>query len=513
MLLVRQGTATTPVAGAAVSASPTPPAPRWVPAARTGGGPPRPRVGPQRAAWRRAGATLLLLTGLLLLLITPARADDTPVTLLYFGTETCPFCERMEDFLDELEAVHGDALTVERFEVAQPTARQRWQEEMAARGHQASGVPTVIVGDRVWVGYDGAITAAIERTVEDAVERAAAPTPPDDPAEPGPPAPDLAPDDARSLEVPLLGEVRLDQRSPLAATTLIAFVDGFNPCSLWVLTVLIAMVLNAGGSRARLAAVGGTFLAVTGLLYGAFIVGIFTVMGLLEHLTGIRVLVAAIALVVGAINVKDYIAYKRGPSLTIPDRFKPRIYRAGRAVRDPRRSLLGVLGLTVVMAAGISLVELPCTAGFPVIWTGMVRTQGIEGVGFAGLLLTYVGIYVLVEIVILAVALVTLQISSFQETHGRVLKLVGGAVMLALAVVLVAAPQLMESMAGAMLVVLGSVALALGIAAVHRWVGGGGPGAGGGPGTDSGPGGGRGTGAARGLSAGRRGRARARPRR
>ena len=453
----------------------------------------------------------LLLAGLVLAGVSavssPAVAQDEEVTLLYFGTETCPFCDRMEDFLDELEAVHGDPLVVERFEVAEPGARQRWQEEMAARGQQASGVPVVILGDQVWVGYDGAITAAVERTVEAAVERADAPSPPDAAVGPDPPDPARAPDDARSIEVPLLGEVGLEQRSPLAATGLIAFVDGFNPCSLWVLTVLLAMVINAGGSRARLAAVGGTFLLVTGLLYGAFIVGIFTVMGLLEHLTGIRVLVAAIALVVGTINVKDYIAYKRGPSLTIPDRYKPRIYRAGRAVRDPRRSLLGVLGLTVVMAAGISLVELPCTAGFPVIWTGMVRAQGVEGVGFAGLLLTYVAIYVLVEIVILTVALVTLQISSFQETHGRVLKLVGGAVMLALAVVLVTAPQLMESMGGAMLVVLGSVALALGIAAVHRWVGGGGPGAGGAGGARQGKGG------APGVSADRPGRAGARPRR
>ena len=458
-------------------------------------------------ALARAGLLVWLFLVAVAAVAPPAAADEDGVTLLYFGTETCPFCERMEDFLDELETAHGDALTVERFEVAEPGARQRWQDEMAARGQQASGVPTVILGDRVWVGYDGAITASIERTVDAEVARAASPPPSGDPVGPDPPDADEALEDARSLEVPLLGDVRLDQRSPLAATALIAFVDGFNPCSLWVLTVLIAMVLNAGGSRARLAAVGGTFLVVTGLLYGAFIVGIFTVMGLLEHLTGIRVLVAAVALVVGAINVKDYIAYKRGPSLTIPDRFKPRIYRAGRAVRDPRRSLLGVLGLTVVMAAGISLVELPCTAGFPVIWTGMVRGQGVEGVGFAGLLLTYVAIYVLVEIVILTVALVTLQISSFQETHGRVLKLVGGAVMLALGVVLVTAPQLMESMGGAMLVVLGSVALALGIAAVHRWFGGGGPGPGGAGGAR------RGKGAALGVSAGRQGRAGAPPRR
>jgi hypothetical protein len=170
----------------------------------------------------------------------------------------------------------------------------------------------------------------------------------------------------------------------------------------------------------------------------------------------------------GVINVKDYVAYKRGVSLTIPDRFKPRIYRAGRAVRDPGRSLPAVLGLTVVMAAGISLVELPCTAGFPVIWTGVLHTLGVEGAEFAMLLALYLGIYVLDELLIFGLALVTLRVTRLQEQGGRVLKLVGGAVMLALGLVLLIAPELMASLGGSLAVVGGAVVLALAVAGVHR---------------------------------------------
>ena len=414
---------------------------------------------------RVASGVLLLLFAFGFALL-PARAS-TDVTLLYFGTETCPYCQLMEEFLDELEATHGDELTIERHDVGRdPVARQRWGEEMAARGHQASGVPVVILDETVWLGFEERNVVEIEAAVAAAVDQAAPPTAgPDEPAGPDPPT--AAPADGQTIAIPLLGEVALDGRSPVAVTSVIAFVDGFNPCSLWVLTVLLAMVLHAGATRARVAVVGGTFLLVTGALYGAFIVGIFTVMGYLEHLGAIRLLVAALALFIGAVNVKDYFAYKRGLSFTIPDRFKPRIYRSGRAVRDRDRSLASVIGLTVGMAAGISLVELPCTAGFPVIWTGIVRTQGIEGVEFAALLLLYLAIYVLVELVVFGVALVTLRTSSFEERHGRALKLVGGAVMIALGVVLVAAPQLMESFSGAMLVVAGAVVLALVLAAVR----------------------------------------------
>jgi hypothetical protein len=277
--------------------------------------------------------------------------------------------------------------------------------------------------------------------------------------------------DATTVDVPGFGNVGLADRSALATTALIAFVDGFNPCSLWVLTVLLAMVLNAGASRRRVAAVGGTFLVVTGLIYGAFIAGVFTVLGFIEYLDGIRVGVAALALVVGAVHLKDYVAFGRGFSFSIPDRFKPRIYRSGRAIRNLDRPLPAVLGLTVAMAAGISLVELPCTAGFPVVWSGIMITQGVEGIQFALLLGLYLLIYILDELVLFTVVVATLRITRFQETHGRLLKLIGGTVMIALGGVLLFAPEMMNSLTGPIFVIGGALVVALGGAAIHRWVG------------------------------------------
>lgn len=61
-----------------------------------------------------------------------------------------------------------------------------------------------------------------------------------------------------------------------------------------------------------------------------------------------------------------------------------------------------------------------------------------------------------------------LRIRSFQERHGRLLKLIGGAVMLALGVVLLAAPQLMEGVVPPTIIVVGSILVALVIDWVYR---------------------------------------------
>ena len=416
---------------------------------------------------------LVVAAGVLALLAValPTRADD-PVTLLYFGADGCPYCAQMEVFLDDLEQRFGDDLVIERHEVSgDPAARDRWIQEMAARGQEASGVPTTILGETVWVGFDANIGARVEAATATEIEARA--TPPDTPDD------DLTgrvsdgsasgvADDEAVVDVPLLGEVDVGARSAVAATALIAFIDGFNPCSLWVLAVLLAMVLNAGATRGRVALIGGVFLTVTGVIYGAFIAGVFTVLGFIEYLGAIRVGVAAVALFVGAVNVKDYFAYKKGLSFTIPDRFKPRIYRGGRSVRAADRPLPAVVGTTVAMAAGIALVELPCTAGFPVIWSGIMHTQGIEGMTFLGLLGLYLLIYVGLEVTLFVAVLVTLKVGRFEEHYGRLLKLLGGMVMLALGGVLLFAPELMENLTGATLTIVGAVVLAVLIDLVRR---------------------------------------------
>jgi hypothetical protein len=403
--------------------------------------------GPGERRTRRWILLLAAATVLLAALAGSARADD-PVTLWYFGIDGCPFCAQMEEFLDDLEDVHGDWLVVERHRVTgDPDARALWQQLLAERGRDATAFPTAVLGERVWVGFDRRVASEIDAVVQ-AMHRG-------EEADVGDAGSDDVP--ATIVELPVIGAVDAGAHSALGATVLIALVDGINPCSLWVLMVLLAMVLNAGASRRRLALIGTVFLTVTGLIYGAFIAGVFTVLGFVEHLGVIRVGVAIVALVVGAVNVKDYVAFKRGFSLTIPDRVKPRIYRGGRAIRDTDRPLAAVLGTTVAMAAGISLVELPCTAGFPVIWSGILRTQGVEGAEFAGLLAVYLLVYVFDELVLFGVVLATLRIEHLQERHGRLLKLIAGSVMLGLGAVLLIAPELMENLVFATLLMVAAV--------------------------------------------------------
>ena len=327
-------------------------------------------------------------------------------------------------------------------------------------------VPMVFIGDSVWVGDSDRIREEIEAKVAECLstgctdaralaERRIA----GEAAESGP--------SDTTINLPLLGSVDLSLQPLLLSTGIIAFVDGFNPCSLWLLTILIALVLHSG-SRKRVLIVGLVFLATTAAVYGLFMIGVFSVLAYAQYLPWMYWIVAAFALLFGLVNIKDYFFFKRGFSFTIDDKHKPGIFKNFRELMTNGRSPLALAGATLVMALGIALIELPCTAGFPVIWSGLVSAHDVSPVGFGGLLVAYLAIYLLDELIVFGIAVFKLRIDRFQESQARVLKLIGGVVMIALAIVLIANPELMSQPGPAIGVFVAAFAVTGLIVLVHK---------------------------------------------
>ena len=225
----------------------------------------------------------------------------------------------------------------------------------------------------------------------------------------------------------------------------------FNPCSIWVLTMLLALTLHTG-SRKKVVLIGLIFLTVTAAIYALFIAGLFTMFTVVSFVGWIQVVVALVALFFALVNIKDYFWYKEGLSFTISDDVKPGIFQRMRRLMDASQSFGGLVAGTVVLAAGVSLVEFSCTAGFPVIWTNILVSQNVTATSFVLLLLAYVAVYQLDEMGIFFVAVYTMRSSKVEEKHGRILKLIGGMLMLSLAGVMLINPSLMNDLSSSMLV-------------------------------------------------------------
>lgn len=382
----------------------------------------------------------------------PSRRVD----LVVFYGEGCPYCAAELEFLDELER-REPSLHVVPYEVWHSDAnRAVFRGYAADLGFEASSVPTTILGDRVWIGFDPTIASQIEHAVAAA-------------AQPGSTSPPAAPgEDGVVVDLPFLGPVDVGDRSMVVATLAIGFIDGVNPCSLWVLAMLLAIVLHAG-SRARVSLVGGVFLTVTALLYGLYIAGSYSALSYIGAAPWIRLAVALIVGVLGVLQLRDALRPRHGPSLGIARERRPGLYRRMRALAVSDRGLASVVGATAALAVGVSLLETPCTAGLPVLWTGMVAEREIGAAGAALLFALYLSVFLLDELLLFGAVVVTMRATRLQERHGRELKLLSGTVMVTLAGVLVVQPALLESVGGAFFVFAAIViVVAAAIAVCHR---------------------------------------------
>jgi len=162
----------------------------------------------------------------------------------------------------------------------------------------------------------------------------------------------------------------------------------------------------------------------------------------LGYIDMIRIIIAIIAILAGLINMKDFFWFKKGISLTISNRFKPKLFEKMRNVVKEESLMLTVIG-TIVLASFASLIELPCTSGFPALYTKILSMQGFKGLGYYFYIMLYCIFYIIPLTVIIALFAYFMKGEKMTEKHGRILKLIGGLIMLVLGLILLVNPNIL----------------------------------------------------------------------
>jgi glutaredoxin len=392
--------------------------------------------------WLARGLQILLgvVLGVGIAVGANAAGADT-ATIEAFVREGCPHCAKAEEFLDRLQQEQPSLKVVVRDVQKEPAALERLKELARVQGAGAARVPAVYVGGQLIIGYseqastDKLIRSALAgRAASAAAADAETCEAEDSLACPQTGAKTFVP--SETFEVSLFGRtLTLDDVGLPAFTLAMGLLDGFNPCSMWVLLLMISL-LAPMNNRRRMLAIAGTFVLIQGIAYFLFMaawLNLFLVIGLSR---ASQLIIAAIAIVAGLINVKDFLALNIGVSLSIPEKAKPGIYSRMRAILHAESLAAAIVG-AIILAILVQIVEFLCTSGFPALFTRILTLRELEPGTYYGYLLLYIAAYMLDDIIILTIGVVMLSRHRLQEREGRVLKLVSGLVMIGLGVYLI----------------------------------------------------------------------------
>ncbi|AHM05573.1 hypothetical protein roselon_03315 [Roseibacterium elongatum DSM 19469] len=401
-----------------------------------------------------AALTVWVVMVFALLAPSPGGAQTPEVRAYVFWQQGCPYCELAREALRALSA-EMDGVQVGEIELGASLEANLLFREVAGRLEIASpAVPLFVVGPRYQIGFarDGStretyrqmIAACRDALCPDVVagaRHAAAGTPQTHPPAPAPSAPQ-APALERRVSLPLLGEVDLGDLSLPALTVALAAVDGFNPCAMWVLALLIGFLLGVREPW-RMWTLGAIFLLTTAAMYFAVMAAWLNIVMWLGALSWLRLVIGALALVAGGYYLREYWTNPEGVCRVTPSARRQTIRAAfQRLVEEPNIVIAG-LGIAV-LAVGVNLIELACSAGIPAIYTQTLAMHDPAPAASLGYLALYIAVFLLDDTAIFVVAMVTLRAVSGSGTLSRLSHLVGGIVLLGLGALMILRPDLLS---------------------------------------------------------------------
>ncbi len=344
----------------------------------------------------------------------------------FFYSQSCPHCKEAHPFIQDIKRRYPQIEFRELEITTHPENRDLFKKKADELSIQSRGVPTFILGNKFIVGFKkGVHDHLLVEMVENYLDKNKT----------------CGEEEENLITIPILGKIDPHLVSLPSFTFIIGLLDGVNPCAMWVLMFLLTLLVNAG-SRRKLIMVGGTFVTASAIVYFLFMtawLNIFMFLGIKEYVT---IGLGLVAVFMGLVNMKEFFFFKKGLSLMIPEKAKPKLFDKMRRVMNEQNVWLAFAG-TVALAFFVNLIELACTVGFPAIYTRVLSIQHIGTITKYFYMALYNIYYVIPLAAIVLLFVFTMGKYRFQEKHAKVLKLVSGALMLALGLILVFKPDLL----------------------------------------------------------------------
>jgi glutaredoxin len=374
--------------------------------------------------------------------LKPAAAPDKPVTVYLFWTTGCPHCLHEKEFLAALQ-LRGQAIEVVDLEVSGSREnRELFQKAGKILQADISGVPFTVIGNQYFIGWQDEWTTgrAIETAIHEARSRGAPDLVAGLLALPGPSLPGGAEKPAvpEILTLPVMGQVNLKYLSLGAVTVIIGGLDGFNPCAMWVLVFLITLLLGMEDRR-RMWVLGSAFIIASGAVYFLFMTAWLNLLVFLGFIFWIRIIIGLVALLAGGYNLKEYWTNVSGTCTLSHGARRQRTMERLKAVISLQKFWLALGGI-VLLSFLVNLVELICSAGFPVVYLQILSLTPMPFWQYYLYLLLYIVIFMLDDIIVFVVAMFTLQLTGVTSRYRRFGNLIGGVLMLLVGLLLIFKP-------------------------------------------------------------------------
>ncbi|MDD2519173.1 MAG: hypothetical protein PHG18_04735 [Bacilli bacterium] len=389
---------------------------------------------------------LLVILLLFIFLIPVSAKASEKVNVHLFYSDDCPHCKKEITLLDKLEK--ENKIVVYKYELSNSTIYKDLVSKVRKTFNiDNSYVPLTVIGTNHYIGYNDNTAIKIENTVayysnktyQDIVTEII--NNQFDPA-----TDEFVVDEIEEslIKIPYLGLINPKEISLPIIAAVIGLVDGFNPCAMWVLLFLISTLIGMK-SKKRMWILGLTFIITSAFIYLLFMASWLKVAVTITSVTWMKILIGVVAITAGLVNLKSYLKkLKEEDGCTVvDDKKRNKIIDKIKKVTTEKSLVFALIGI-MALAISVNIIELACSAGLPLLFTQILAMNDLNSIQYVIYMLIYILFFLIDDIIIFAIAMVTLELTGVSTKYSKYSHLIGGIIMIIIGLLLLFNPSLLS---------------------------------------------------------------------
>lgn len=346
--------------------------------------------------------------------------NDEKVNIYLFYSKICPHCQKEEKYFETLKEKYQDKINIYTYEVTENKTNNEIMKSLKKELKENSqGVPFTIIGSKTFLGYDESLNERIENTIESYLDENTKTN--------------------NTYTIPILGKIEAKNASIILIAIILGFIDGFNPCAMWILLLLINMCISIKDKK-KMLIVCLTFIITSGIIYFLSMLGIGFILDL-TTISYIRNIIAILAIILGIYNLYTYLKTRKqtGCHVVKKEKRKTIITKINNILNN--KNTLLMFGGTIILATSVSLVEMACSLGFPTIFLELLSINNIHSFLKVTYLLIYILFYLIDDIIVLFLSIKAFETKGISTKYNKYVHLIGGLIMILMGVLLIFKPE------------------------------------------------------------------------
>ena len=346
--------------------------------------------------------------------------NDDKVNIYLFYSKICPHCQKEEKYFETLKEKYQDKINIYTYEVTENKTNNEIMKSLKKELKENNqGVPFTIIGSKTFLGYDESFNERIENTIESYLDENTKTN--------------------NTYTIPILGKVEAKNASIILIAIILGFIDGFNPCAMWILLLLINMCISIKDKK-KMLIVCLTFIITSGIIYFLSMLGIGFILDL-TTIAYIRNIIAILAIVLGIYNLYTYIKTRKetGCHVVKKEKRKTIITKINNILNN--KNTLLMFGGTIILATSVNLIEMACSLGFPTIFLELLSINNIHSFLKVTYLLIYILFYLIDDIVVLFLSIKAFEAKGISTKYNKYVHLIGGIIMVLMGILLIFKPE------------------------------------------------------------------------